>query len=209
MDVSEHVIRGVLSQEQEGKWRPIAFLSRTMQPAERNYEIYNKKLLAIVKALTKWKQYLLDTMEKFEVWTDHGNLKYFREPHKLNRRQARWCLKLQDYDFLLWYIPRKTNKKANILSRKDQVNTRDSNKDVQMLKEELWARQQITADIKVIQKKQVVEKTTLLEEIWWNITKKYKVVKELDKQDRQAWKDNGIVYINGRIYIPNNKKIWE
>ena len=53
MDVSEHVIRGVLSQEQEGKWRPIAFLSRTMQPAERNYEIYNKKLLAIVKALTK------------------------------------------------------------------------------------------------------------------------------------------------------------
>ena len=45
------------------------------------------------------------------------------------------------------------------------MNTRDSNKDVQMLKEELWARQQITADIKVIQKKQVVEKTTLLEEI--------------------------------------------
>jgi len=39
--------------------------------------------------LTKWRQYLLDTIETFEIWTDHGNLKYFREPHKLNRRQAR------------------------------------------------------------------------------------------------------------------------
>jgi len=52
-----------------------------MQPVERNYEIYNKKLLAIIEALTKWRQYLLDVMEP---WTDYENLKYFREPHKLN-----------------------------------------------------------------------------------------------------------------------------
>jgi len=43
-DASGHAIRGVLSQEQEGKWKPITFLSRTMQPAERNYEIYDKEL---------------------------------------------------------------------------------------------------------------------------------------------------------------------
>jgi len=55
-----------------------------MQPVERNYEIYDKELLAVVKALTKWRQYLLDTIELFEVWIDHENLKYFREPHKLN-----------------------------------------------------------------------------------------------------------------------------
>ena len=60
-----------------------------MQPAEQNYEIYNKVLLIIVEAITKWKQYLLDAIEKFEVWTDHENLKYFQEPHKLNGRQAR------------------------------------------------------------------------------------------------------------------------
>ena len=57
-----------------------------MQPAERNYEIYDKELLAIVKALAKWRQYLLDTAETFEIWTDHENLKYFQELHKLNRR---------------------------------------------------------------------------------------------------------------------------
>jgi len=55
-----------------------------IQPAERNYEIYNKELLAIVEALTKWKQYLLDAMELFKIWTDYENLKYFRESHKLN-----------------------------------------------------------------------------------------------------------------------------
>jgi len=88
MDASGHTIGGVLSQEQDGKWRLIAFLSRMMQAAERNYEIYDKELLAIVEALAKWRQYLLDTAEPFEVWTDHKNLKYFREPHKLNGWQA-------------------------------------------------------------------------------------------------------------------------
>jgi len=53
MNASKHAIERVLSQEQERKWKLIAFLSRTMQPAERNYEIYNKELLAIVKALAK------------------------------------------------------------------------------------------------------------------------------------------------------------
>ena len=83
-DISGHAIRGVLSQEQEGKWKLIAFLSRTMQPAEQNYKIYDKELLAIVEALAKWRQYLLDVVETFEIWMDHKNLKYFRELHKLN-----------------------------------------------------------------------------------------------------------------------------
>jgi len=52
-DALGHAIGGVLSQEQERKWKPIAFLSRTMQPAEQNYEIYDKELLAIVDTLTK------------------------------------------------------------------------------------------------------------------------------------------------------------
>ena len=85
MDASGHAIGGVLSQEQEGKQKPIAFLSRTMQPAKRNYEIYDKELLAIVEALAKQRQYLLDAAKAFEIWTDHENLKYFQEPHKLNR----------------------------------------------------------------------------------------------------------------------------
>ena len=54
-----------------------------------------------MKALAKWQQYLLDAMEPFEIWTDNKNLKYFQKPYKLNSRQARWYLKLQDYDFTI------------------------------------------------------------------------------------------------------------
>jgi len=151
-DASGHAIGGVLSQEHKGKWKPIAFLSRTMQPAEQNYKIYDKELLAIVDALTKWRQYLLDAKEPFKVWTDHENLKYFREPHKLNGRQARWYLKLQDYDFTLKHIPGKMNTKADILSKKDQVNTKEDNKDVQLLKDKLW-QQRIIAEVTMIQRK--------------------------------------------------------
>ena len=49
-----------------------------MQLAERNYKIYDKEPLAIIEALMKWRQYLLDVMELFEIWTDNKNLKYFR-----------------------------------------------------------------------------------------------------------------------------------
>jgi len=52
-NASVHTIGEVLSQEQDGKWKPITFLSRIMQLAERNYKIYDKELLVIVEAITK------------------------------------------------------------------------------------------------------------------------------------------------------------
>jgi len=194
-------IGGVLSQEQDGKWKPIAFLSRMMQLVERNYEIYDKELLAIVEALTKWRQYLLDTKEPFEVWMDHENLEYFRESHKLNGRQAWWYLKLQDYDFILKHIS-----KADILSRKDQVNTKEDNKDVQLLKDKLW-QQRTMAEITMIKRKTTMEEGNILKEIKRNTTREKKVVQALKKEDGLTWEENGVVYIEGRIYVPNNKKI--
>ena len=207
-DASVHVIGGVLSQEQDGKWKPIAFLSRTMQPAEQNYKIYDKELLAIVEALAKWRQYLLDTKEPFEVWTDHENLKYFRKPHKLNGRQARWYLKLQDYDFTLKNIPGKTNMKANILSRKDQVNTKEDNKDVQLLKDKLWQRK-TTAEVVIMKENKTREENDILKEIRKNTTRENKVVQALERNNGLTWEEDGVVYMKGRVYIPNNKKIKE
>ena len=132
-------------------------------------------------ALTKWRQYLLDGKEPFEVWTDHENLKYFREPHKLNGRQAQWYLKLQDYDFTLKHIPGKTNTKADILSRKDQVNTKEDNKDVQLLKNKLW-QQRMTAEIMIIQRKMITEESERLKEIKKNTTREKEVVQALEKE---------------------------
>ena len=135
-----------------------------MQTAEQNYKIYDKKLLAIVEALAKWRQYLLDAAEPFEVWMDHENLKYFKEPHKLNRRQARYYLKLQDYDFTLKHIPGKTNTKADILSQKDQVNMKEDNKNVQLLKDKMWTRR-TTARIMMLGQKVMSEEDNILKKI--------------------------------------------
>ena len=73
-------------------------------------------------------------------------------------------MKLQDYDFKLKHIPGKTNTKADILSRKDQVNTKENNKDVQLLKDEIWARR-TTAKITMLGRKMKPEKGNILKKI--------------------------------------------
>src|SRR6266852_2350322 len=83
-DASNYVMGAVLSQYINGKWRPVAFMSKSFNEVEQNYEIYDKEMLAIMMALDKWRQYLLG-LEEFEVWTDHLNLIYFQKPQKLNR----------------------------------------------------------------------------------------------------------------------------
>ena len=65
---------------------------------------------------------------------------------------------------MLQYILGKTNTKADILSRKDQVNTQDDNKDVQLLKEELWSRRTM-AEITMLKRNSIIEKTDLLKKI--------------------------------------------
>ena len=117
-------------------------------------------------------------------------------------------MKLQDYNFTLQHIPGKTNTKADILSRKDQVNTKEDNKDAQLLKEKLWSRR-MTAKITMMGRKTTVEECDVIKEIQRNNTREKKVVQALEKQDRLTWEEDGVVYMEGRIYVPNNKKIRE
>ena len=84
----------------------------------------------------------------------------------------------------------------------------ENNKNIKILKDELWTRRiSIEAKIVIIRKNQAVEKTTLLEEIRKNQIREQKVQKKLEKDKGQAWKDDRMVYIKGRIYITNNRKI--
>ena len=75
-------------------WRLVAFISKSLSDIERNYEIHDKEMLAVVKCLEVWKHFLEGATMKFEIWTDHKNLEYFMKVQKLNRRQARWTLYL-------------------------------------------------------------------------------------------------------------------
>ncbi|SJL15452.1 uncharacterized protein ARMOST_18950 [Armillaria ostoyae] len=136
-DASNGAIGAVLSQEQEGRWRPVAFMSKALTATERNYEIYDKELLAIMLALSEWRHYLMGALEDVEIWTDHQNLQYFRKPQKLNRRQARWVTKLAKYHFILKHKPGTANVKADLLSRRsDHDQGEDDNGDITVLSPE-------------------------------------------------------------------------
>ena len=89
VDASDYMIGGVLSMECEnGLWRPVAFLFKSLNEIERNYKIHNKEMLAIIRRLEAWKYLLEGAQFKFEIWTDYKNLEYFMKAQKLNRRQA-------------------------------------------------------------------------------------------------------------------------
>lgn len=60
-----------------------------MTEAERNYDVHDRELLAIMKTFEAWQHYLASNPHKIDVWSDHRNLQYFRTARKLNRRQAR------------------------------------------------------------------------------------------------------------------------
>jgi len=86
----------VLSQQspEDDKWHPVLFYSKSMNDVERNYEIHDKEMLVIIRALEEWRHFLEGLQHKFEIWTDHKNLEYFMTAKKLNRRQAQWSLYL-------------------------------------------------------------------------------------------------------------------
>ena len=108
----------ILSQHnpEDDKWHPVAFLSKSLSPVERNYEIHNKEMLAIVRALKEWRYFIEGAEHQVEIWTDHKNLEYFMSAKKLNWRQARWLLLLARFDFLLHHHPGKTMGKSDALS---------------------------------------------------------------------------------------------
>ena len=89
VNVSDYTTGGVLFIEyKDGKWRPVAFFSKFLNETERNYEIHDKKMLAIIRRLENWRHLLESAKYKFKVWTDYKNLEYFIKAQKLNCRQA-------------------------------------------------------------------------------------------------------------------------
>jgi hypothetical protein len=111
-DASGEGINAVLMQG----GHPIVFESWKLSQSERLYSIYEKEMLAIMHALTKFKQYLVGS--KFMVKTDHNSLKYFLEQKDLSEHQQKWVMKVQAFEFDIEYVKGKKNIVANALSRR-------------------------------------------------------------------------------------------
>ncbi|SJL18615.1 uncharacterized protein ARMOST_22212 [Armillaria ostoyae] len=195
-DASNGAIGAVLSQQQDGRWHPIAFMSKALTATERNYEIYDKELLAIMLALSEWRHYLMGTLEDIEIWTDHQNLQYFCKPQKLNRRQAQWVTELAEYHFILHHKPGIQNVKADLLSRRsDHDQGEDDNGDITVLSpDHFWAMIMPTAS----ETHERVRTVTRQKELW------DKTIANSLEHKRGITKKNGILYYDNQIYVPRH-----
>jgi hypothetical protein len=115
-DASGFALGAVIAQEHEDGIHPIAFFSRSLLDAERNYDAHDLELAGVIFGFKNGRPYFLGAQHPIRVRTDHKNLQYFREPHKVTGRQARWLEFLQDFDYTLEHIPGNTNTVADLLS---------------------------------------------------------------------------------------------
>ena len=106
---------------------PVAYFSRKMAPAECNYEIYDKELLAIIRCFEEWRPELEGTGMPVKVLTDHKGLEYFMTTKKLTPRQVRWAEFLSEFNFVISYQSGKKNDKADALTRKPNERPVDDN----------------------------------------------------------------------------------
>ena len=105
-NTSKYASGAVLTQcDANGDRHPVAFISKTFSPTERNYEIYDQELLAIIRALEEWQHYIQGSPHTTTILSDHKYLTYYREARKLNCRQARWSLYLSEFDIKLVHTP--------------------------------------------------------------------------------------------------------
>jgi hypothetical protein len=147
-DASAYGVGAVLSQEGETNPRtknpalhPIAYYSSTFIPAERNYDIYERELLAVLKSLEHWRPHLAATEKPVTVLTDHANLTFWKNPRKVNRRVARWFATLQDYNLRIKHVPGKLHAAPDMLSRRpDADRGEQDNQDLTLLPSDLFIR---------------------------------------------------------------------
>jgi len=179
---------------------------------ERNYEIHNKEMLAVVRCLEVWRHFLEGTVVKFEIWTDHKNLEYFMKAQKLNRRQARWALYLSRFDFTLKHVLGSKMGKADSLSRRPdwKVGVEKDNKDEMLVKPE-WLEVRKTEAVEII-----VDEVDLLEEVRKSKVKDDEVVKAVEEIKQagvkilrdEEWREvDSIIYKERKVYVPKDEKL--
>jgi hypothetical protein len=198
-DTSLSATRAVLMQkDSNGDLHPCAYLSKMLSSAERNYDIYDRELLTVIHALEEWRHYLLGTAHVVTVLTDHKNLTYFRQPHKLSCRQARWNLFLQDFDLHFNHTPGMQMGPTDALSRRDNIDTADDNVELTLLPDDLFAR---AIDVALADKIALSTPSDPL------VLSALQALDEGASLFPRAWREDwlyqeGKLYFKGHLYVP-------
>jgi hypothetical protein len=141
VDASQYTSRAILHQaDKDQKLRPVGYYSRTFNQAERNYDIHDQELLAMIQGLEHWQHLLLSSPHVVTIVSDHANLQYYREAHKISQRVARYIPKMAEYNMKIIHRPGKTNK-ADLLSQRPGCDQGENDhEDVLVLPSELFVR---------------------------------------------------------------------
>lgn len=127
VDASNFATGRVLSQKgDDGLWHPIAYQSKTMNAPERNYEIYDKEFMAIIRALEDWYHYL-EGLPEFTVISDYKNLEYWTKAHNLTWQQAHWSLWLSQFNLQIMHHSGKSMGKSDALTQSASTEVSDAN----------------------------------------------------------------------------------
>ncbi|PIL23032.1 hypothetical protein GSI_14339 [Ganoderma sinense ZZ0214-1] len=216
VDASGFAMGGVLLQKlEDGLWHPVAYRSQSMVEAERNYEIYDREMLGIIRALEDWRHYLEGLPEPFNIITDHRNLEYWQTAQNLTRRQARWSLYLSRFNFHLAHKPGAANTQADPLSRLAtyHITDADDNREQIVLGPERFATLAATSmddserETDTLER-EIREATEKEPEVTWAL----KVLKERGPRKLAngllEWEEReGLIYHRGRIYIPPDRDL--
>ena len=190
----------------------VAFISKSLSNTKRNYEIHDKKILAVVRCLEVWRHFLERTVVKFEIWTNHKNLEYFMKVQKLNWKQVRWALYLSRFDFTLKHVLGSKIEKADSLNKRPdwEVGVERDNKNKTLVKSE-WLKVRRAESVEII-----VEGVDLLEKVRQSKVKDDKVVRTI-KEIKQAgvkmlrdeeWREvDGIMYKERKVYVPKDDQL--
>ncbi len=116
-NASDFAVGACLYQIKDEQQKLIAYQSRKLSKSEKRYEVHNKELLVIVKALQDWRPYLAGTEKSIQIYTDHKNLRNFATTKQLNQWQVCWAEQLANYEFQIHYKKGNENSEADTLSR--------------------------------------------------------------------------------------------
>lgn len=114
-DASNYAIGAVLSQGKIGEDKPVAYLSRLLNSAEKNYSTTEKECLAVVYAILHFRPYLYG--RHFTLVSDHEPLRWIDSVKLPVQRLIRWRIRLREYEYTFVYKPGRLNSNADALSR--------------------------------------------------------------------------------------------
>lgn len=204
-DASKCATGAVIRQKgDDGEWHPCGYISQSFDATQRNYEIYDRELLGIIRALETWRHYLMGSPFPTIILSDHKNLTYFKTARKLNRRQARWSLYLSEFDLRLVHQPGSKMIQSDALSRRpDHMIEDHDNEDVILLPDSLFVRRTLE-ELKETLKEKIKDDEFVSKAIESLKTSKIPPI----KSKLEDWEiRDGLLFYQNRCYVPPHEGV--